>query len=313
MTDAIYVAKLAKTYGRVRAVDEISFSVRAGEVFAFLGPNGAGKSTTVEILEGIRRRTAGDVRVLGFDPWSEGRRLQPRIGVIPQDFHFFPKLTPREAIELYGGLFGVTPRTHELLERVELSDKSDARFDTLSGGQHQKLGLALALVNNPEVCFLDEPTTGLDPRARRSIWELIRSLREEGRTVFLTTHYLEEARLLANRIGIIHQGKIIAMGSPEELIARHGRPERLRVVASPEMAARVEAAVGLPVRVEAGAIEVEMRTKGDALRVLEAMERSGLPWTSFSTVEDTLDDIFLRLVGPMDDAHVEGAPGRGDR
>jgi len=311
MTDAIQVEKLAKSYGSVRAVDEISFSDRAGEVFAFLGPNGAGKSTTVEILEGIRRRTSGDVRVLGFDPWSEGRRLQPRIGVIPQDFHFFPKLTPREAIELYAGLFALPPRTRELLDRVELSDKADAHFDTLSGGQHQKLGLALALVNNPEVCFLDEPTTGLDPRARRSIWELIRSLREEGRTVFLTTHYLEEARLLANRIGIIHQGKIIAMGTPEEMIAHYGRPERLRVVASPEMAERVAAAVGLPVRVEGGAIEIEMRTKGDALRVLQAMEASGLPWTSFSTVEDTLDDVFLRLVGPIDDAPIDGGTARG--
>jgi ABC-2 type transport system ATP-binding protein len=313
MTTAIEVVKLVKTYGDVRAVDAVDFSVRPGEVFAFLGPNGAGKSTTVEILEGIRKRSSGEVRVLGLDPWSEGRRLQPRIGVIPQDFHFFPKLTPREAIELYAGLFGVTARTQELLARVELTDKADAHFDTLSGGQHQKLGLALALVNNPEVCFLDEPTTGLDPRARHSIWSLIRGLREEGRTVFLTTHYLEEARLLANRIGIIHQGHIIALGSPEEMIARYGRPERLRVVAKPEMAARVEAVMGRPVLIEDGTIEVEMRSKGDALKVLQAMEASGLPWTSFSTVEDTLDDVFLRLVGRIDDDQVENGPSRGRR
>jgi ABC-2 type transport system ATP-binding protein len=311
MPDTIVVADLVKAYGSLRAVDGISFSVKPGEVFAFLGANGAGKTTTTEILEGLRRRSSGEVRVLGFDPWTEGRRLQNRIGVIPQDFHFFPKLTPREAIELYAGLFGVKARTRELLARVELSDKADARYDTLSGGQHQKLGLALALINNPEVCFLDEPTTGLDPRARRSIWEVIRGLREEGRTVFLTTHYLEEARLLANRIGIIHQGRIIAHGSPEDIITRYGRPERLRIVGDPAMAPRLEAAVGLPVHLEDGTIEVEMRSKGDALRVLEALEAEKLPWKSFSTVQDTLDDVFLRLVGRLDEGGLQTPSSEG--
>jgi ABC-2 type transport system ATP-binding protein len=313
MADAIEVEDLAKSYGTLRAVDRISFSVKTGEVFAFLGPNGAGKSTTVEILEGLRRRTSGEVRVLGLDPWSEGRRVQPRIGVIPQDFHFFPKLTPREAVELYAGLFGVPARTHELLGRVELADKADAHFDTLSGGQHQKLGLALALVNDPSVCFLDEPTTGLDPRARRSIWQVIRGLRTEGRTVFLTTHYLEEARLLADRIGIIHQGHIIALGGTDEIITRYGRPPRLRIVADAKLAPRIGDAVGLPTQVEDGTIEIAMTSRADALRVLAALERSGLPWKSFSTVEDTLDDVFLRLVGPTDEEEPSGPPPAGGR
>ena len=197
MASAIEVHGLVKRYGSLAAVDGIDFTVGSGAVFAFLGPNGAGKTTTTEILEGLRRRTSGDVRVLGLDPWTEGRPLHRRIGVIPQDFRFFEKITPKEAIEYYRALFHTAVDPGELLAKVELLDKMHARFDTLSGGQKQKLGLALALTNNPEICFLDEPTTGLDPHARRAIWAVIRELKREGRTVFLTTHYLEEAELLA--------------------------------------------------------------------------------------------------------------------
>jgi len=192
VTATIEVTKLVKLYGPLRAVDGVDCEVRAGEVFSFLGPNGAGKTTTVEILEGLRPRTSGEVRVLGLDPWTQIDKLRTRIGVIPQDFHFFPKLTPREAIQLYARLFAVKADPDELLAQVELLDKADEYYDTLSGGQHQKLGVALALVNDPELCFLDEPTTGLYPRARRSLWGVIRRLRREGRTVFLTTHYLDE-------------------------------------------------------------------------------------------------------------------------
>ncbi|MCI4318330.1 MAG: ABC transporter ATP-binding protein, partial [Thermoplasmata archaeon] len=192
---AVEVNDLRKTYGPLSAVDSISFHVAKGEVFAFLGPNGAGKTTTVEILEGLRARTSGDATVLGFDPWRDAAQLHRRIGVIPQEFRFFEKITPREAVQYFAVLFGVKIDPDELLARVVLSDKADALFDTLSGGQKQKLGLALALVNHPEICFLDEPTTGLDPQARRAIWEVIRTLKREGRTVFLTTHYLEEAQL----------------------------------------------------------------------------------------------------------------------
>ncbi|MGC2288478.1 MAG: ABC transporter ATP-binding protein [Thermoplasmata archaeon] len=308
MTATVEVEHLVKTYGNVRAVDGIDFTIQPGEVFAFLGPNGAGKTTTVEILEGIRPSSSGQVRVLGKDPWKSGRELQRKIGVIPQDFHFFPKLKPREAIELYAGLFGVPPRAKELLERVELSDKAEALFENLSGGQKQKLGLALALVNDPQVCFLDEPTTGLDPRARRAIWAVIRSLKAEGRTVFLTTHYLEEAQLLADRIAIINLGHIIAAGTPPDIIKRYGRPERLRIAGDPALADPLRRQLGLPVEVLDGAISVELHAKGDALRILSWVESSGFAYSSFSTAEDTLEDVFIRLVGSSDHSTLDVAP-----
>jgi ABC-2 type transport system ATP-binding protein len=300
MGASVEVSKLTKSYGSLKAVDGIDFEIPSGKVFSFLGPNGAGKTTTVEILEGLRRRTGGEVRVLGLDPWTQMDRLRSRIGVIPQDFHFFPKLTPREAIRLYAGLFRIRVDVEELLARVELSDKADDYYDTLSGGQHQKVGVALALVNDPELCFLDEPTTGLDPRARRSIWDVIRSLRKEGRTIFLTTHYLDEAQQLSDQIAIINLGRIIARGAPDEIISRFGQPERLRVVGDPRLADRL-AALGFTVAREAGALEVELRSKSEAVRVLETVANSGLPWEGFSTRTDTLEDVFIRLVGRLED------------
>jgi len=309
MVDAIEVSHLVKRYGELAAVNDVSFSVRAGTVFSFLGPNGAGKTTTTEILEGLRRSTSGEVRALGLDPWTDATELHRRIGVIPQDFRFFEKITPREAVRYYGELFGTAPDPDRLLERVQLADKAGSRFDTLSGGQKQKLGLALALTNNPEVCFLDEPTTGLDPTARRAIWEVIRTLKSEGRTVFLTTHYLEEAELLADSVAIIHHGRIIAAGTPAEIIATHGRPEHLRFQAAPALADYLRPKLGLRVTAADGRVDVELSSKADALRVLAAVEASGLPWASFSTAQDTLEDVFVRLVGQMDEGTLksEGA------
>ena len=309
MPNAIEISKLVKLYGSVRAVDGIDCQIRSGEVFSFLGPNGAGKTTTVEILEGLRPRSSGEVRVLGLDPWTQLDDLRRRIGVIPQDFHFFPKLTPREAVRLYANLFDVTTDADELLAQVELTDKADAHYDTLSGGQHQKLGVALALVNDPALCFLDEPTTGLDPRARRSIWDVIRRLRKDGRTVFLTTHYLDEAQKLSDRIAIINRGHIIAWGSPDEIISRYGRPERLRIVGEAKLAERLEA-MGLRVARDGDAVEVELGAKADALRILETVAASGLQWTGFSTRADTLEDVFIQLVGRLEDGSLPtaGAP-----
>jgi ABC-2 type transport system ATP-binding protein len=307
MNERVVVSHLVKTYGTLRAVDGIDFSLYAGEVFSFLGPNGAGKTTTVEILEGLRPRTSGEVQVLGLDPWADAGNLKTRIGVIPQDFHFFPKLTPREAVNLYAGLFGRKVDADDLLARVELTDKAEDYFDTLSGGQHQKLGVALALVNDPEICFLDEPTTGLDPRARRSIWDLIRTLRREGRTVFLTTHYLEEAQQLSDRIAIINFGHIIAAGAPDEIIAKYGRQARVRVTGDAALAKPV-AALGLPVEHVNGGIEVEVKTPAEVLRVLQALEASGLVWRSFSTISDTLEDVFIRLVGRLEDGVLPTPP-----
>jgi ABC-2 type transport system ATP-binding protein len=309
MASAIEVRGLAKRYGSLYAVDHIGFSVEAGTVYAFLGPNGAGKTTTTEILEGLRRCTEGEVRVLGLDPWKQGYALHQRIGVIPQDFRFFDKITPVEGILYYGSLFGTHPDPEVLLGRVDLQDKANSRFDTLSGGQKQKLGLALALTNNPEVCFLDEPTTGLDPQARRSIWEVIRTLKREGRTVFLTTHYLEEAELLADQVGIIHHGKIIASGTPEEIIQAHGRAQRLVFTAPPALADHLRATLDVVAETHDGRVEVSLSSPRDAARILSAVDASGIPWEGFVTRSDTLEDVFVRLVGPMDEGALKpGVP-----
>ena len=227
---AIEVADLYKSYGALRAVDGVSFSVEEGEIFSLLGPNGAGKTTTVEILEGLRQKDTGDVKVMNMDPWKGGYELHKKIGVIPQGFRFFDKSTPVEAVTYYAALFNVPADPEKILAEVILTESKKVLFENLSGGQKQQRGLALALVNNPQLLFLDEPTTGLDPQARRAMWDVIRSLKKQGRTILLTTHYLEEAELLADKVAIMTKGKIIAAGSPEELINTYGSPRRMVAV-----------------------------------------------------------------------------------
>ncbi len=307
MPRAVEVRGLVKEYGALRAVNGIDFDVEAGSVFAFLGPNGAGKTTTVEVLEGLRRATAGSVSVLGLDPWSQGSELHRRIGVIPQEFRFFEKITPGEAVAYYAALFDRPTLVDAVLERVVLLDKKNDRFENLSGGQKQKLGLALALVSEPELLFLDEPTTGLDPHARRSIWEVIRALRREGRTIFLTTHYLEEAQLLADRVAIIDHGRILTSGTADSIIAEFGRPDRLRLDGPPELAEALRRTTGRPVRYDRGRVEVEVGGREEFVRLLSAAEASGLPWSNVTTVRDSLEDVFVRLVGSMDEGEVRAA------
>jgi ABC-2 type transport system ATP-binding protein len=216
---AIVVENLTKRYGDLLAVNGVSFTVKKGEVFAFLGPNGAGKSTTVEIIETIRMPTSGKVSVLGMDVTKKKLDVVRRIGVLPQGFSSFDRLTVRESIQYYSRLFGgKTTDVDGLIELANLKDKSREQFKNLSGGLKQRLGIVIALVNDPEIVFLDEPTTGLDPRARREVWEVLLDLKKKGKTVFLTTHYMEEAELLADTVAIISKGKIIAIGSPDELI-----------------------------------------------------------------------------------------------
>jgi ABC-2 type transport system ATP-binding protein len=222
MGASIEVSSLKKAYGSLQAVDRISFSVTEGQVFSLLGPNGAGKTTTIEILEGLRERDEGDVKVLGYDPWKQGYELHKKIGVIPQGFKFVDYATPKEAINYYGALFGVKVDADAILKRVILEDSANVYFSKLSGGQKQKVGLALALVNDPQLVFLDEPTTGLDPQARRAVWDVIRNLKSEHRSVLLTTHYLDEAEELADEVAIMNHGKVIAAGTPAEIIAQHG-------------------------------------------------------------------------------------------
>ncbi len=251
---AIEVTSLKKHYGQLNAVDNISFSVDQCEIFSLLGPNGAGKTTTVEILEGLRQRDSGEVKVLGMDPWKDGYTLHKRIGVIPQGFRFFDKVTPLEAVKYYADLFDVKVDPEGIIKELTLEDSKNVIFENLSGGQKQKVGLSLALVNSPELLFLDEPTTGLDPQARRTMWDVIRSLKRQGRSILLTTHYLEEAQLLADKVAIMNKGKIIAAGSPEELINRYGSGKR-QVMVSDTLEDVFVKLVGAPIEEEGSVVK----------------------------------------------------------
>ena len=219
MSGAIVVRGLTKSYDGVEALRGVSFEVEEGEVFGLLGPNGAGKTTTVEILEGYRRRDGGEVSVLGYDPADAPRALRERIGVVLQQSELNPLLTVREVHRMFAGYYARPRDVDEVVELVGLAEKRDARVKTLSGGQQRRLDLGVALVGDPDLVFLDEPTTGFDPSARRSAWETIRSLRELGKTILLTTHYLDEAQRLSDRVAVIREGRIVALGTPGELIA----------------------------------------------------------------------------------------------
>jgi ABC-2 type transport system ATP-binding protein len=218
--NAVEVKGLRKSYDGVEAVRGIDFELRAGEVFGLLGPNGAGKTTTVEILAGYRKRSAGEVSVLGTDPEQADRAWRGRIGVVPQSGELFPNLTVLEHLDLFAGYYDEPRPPQEVLELVGLREKAGAKTRTLSGGQRRRLDLGVALVGNPELLFLDEPTTGFDPSARRAAWETIRSLRALGKTILLTTHYIEEAHRLADRVAVLRRGEIVASGTPADLIAR---------------------------------------------------------------------------------------------
>ena len=294
----IEVSSLKKNYGSLKAVDGISFTVNEGQVFGLLGPNGAGKTTTIEILEGLRERDGGDVKVLGLDPWKSGYELHKRIGVIPQEFTFLEKITPREAIIYYADLFNIKVDPDEILKEVLLTDSAKTHFDSLSGGQKQKTGLALSLVNSPELLFLDEPTTGLDPNARRAIWDVIRQLKSKGKTIILTTHYLDEAQVLADQVAIMDHGKIVAMGTSDEIIAQHGSGERLEIRGPPELAKYIKANTDLHVDYDKarGAVSIQLKQKMDALAALAAAEQSKMDWGDIQTRRDSLDDVFVKLV-----------------
>jgi ABC-2 type transport system ATP-binding protein len=214
---AISVRGLRKSYGGIEAVRGISFEVAVGEVFGLLGPNGAGKTTTVEVLEGYRRRDGGEVEVLGFDPGRAETAFRERIGIVLQSSHSWPNLTVREMHRVFAGYYRQPRDIDEVVELVGLGEKRDARVKSLSGGQKRRLDLGIALVGDPDLVFLDEPTTGFDPAARRNAWELVRSLRRLGKTVLLTTHYLDEAQQLADRVAVLRAGEIVSMGRPAEL------------------------------------------------------------------------------------------------
>ena len=304
---AIVVDGLLKNYGQLRAVDGVSFTVEKGEVFSLLGPNGAGKTTTIEILEGLRQQDGGTTKVLDLDPWNKGYDLHKRIGVIPQGFKFLDYPTPREAIAYYGALFGKRVDPEEMLRRVILEDAANTWFQNLSGGQKQKLGMALSLVNDPEVIFLDEPTTGLDPQARRAVWEVIRKLKNEGRTVMLTTHYLEEAEELADRVAIMNHGRIAAMGTTEQIESRYGSGQKMIVKAKDDLLKFLQENTRLNAEKGAnGTVVISLRDKDDAMVALGSIEESGAEWGDLMVRRDSLEDVFLRLVGREGRSEKEG-------
>ena len=278
-TPVISVSHLAKAYGSTRAVDDVSLEVFEGEIFGLIGPNGAGKTTTMECVHGLRKADSGTIAVLGLDPRRDGSALRRRIGVQHQEAQLQKRIKVWEAIDLWSSLYGKVVDAEELLGPLGLEGKRDAWFMTLSGGQKQRLFIALALIPDPEVVFLDELTTGLDPQARRAIWKLITGIQEHGKTVFLTTHLMEEAERLCDRVGIIEHGRLIEVGTPAELVARHC-PERSVVYTSEGTTHRLSG-------------------EGDRFvtDVIREIARVGIQVEGFRTEMPTLEDVFLKLTG----------------
>ena len=296
----IRVTGLRKHYGETRAVDGVSFEVPAGTVFGLLGPNGAGKTTTVEVLEGLRTPDAGEVCVLGVDAVQHPDDLKPRIGVSLQTAALYPKLTVVEVLDLFRGFYPRGRSSDELIGLMDLDEKRSTRTQDLSGGQRQRLSVALALVNDPELIFLDEPTTGMDPAARRALWDVILGLKAQGRTILLTTHYMEEAEILCDRLAIMDHGHILEEGTVNELISRRFKERAVRFDRIDGLSdERLAAMTGVSsVKHENGEVLLYTRdvpgTIGD---VLDASEALGVEPANLGVRRATLEDVFLDLTG----------------
>jgi ABC-2 type transport system ATP-binding protein len=299
MTPVISISHLGKRYGSTMAVDDVSFDVFEGEIFGLIGPNGAGKTTTMECVEGVRKADAGRTTVLGLDPARDARALQKRIGIQLQQAQLQKRIRVSEAVDLWASLYPRTVDGRALIAQLGLTEKLNASFMSLSGGQKQRLFIALALINDPEVVFLDELTTGLDPQARRAIWDLVNGIRSRGKTVFLTTHLMEEAERLCDRVAIIEHGRLIAMGAPADLVREHC-PERGVVFSSDREGLVVEleriAGAG-SVRVEGGTYTVQGRGDDFVTAVIRFIAARELTVRDFRTVFPTLEDVFLKLTG----------------
>ncbi|MGD9711771.1 MAG: ABC transporter ATP-binding protein [Thermomicrobiales bacterium] len=295
---------LRKVYGNLPAVDGVDLDVQAGEIFGILGPNGAGKTTTLEMIEGLRQPDAGSIVVAGFDGATQGDHIRSIIGVQLQTTALFDFLTAGELIRLFGDLYGTndaTARVDTLLHQVGLQDKRDAQVKEMSGGQQQRLSIALALVNNPVVAFLDEPTTGLDPGARRELWQTVRDIRERGTTVVLTTHYMEEAEILCDRVAIMDRGTIIALNTPRELIRQLDANATISAMVDGAVP-QSEALAALPgvvsVTVAEHAIDLGTRdVQRSLVALLDLANRSDIALNDLRTSQPTLEDVFLALTG----------------
>ncbi|HXE80403.1 MAG TPA: ABC transporter ATP-binding protein [Vicinamibacterales bacterium] len=295
----IEVSNIRKAYGRTVAVDEVSFEVRAGEIFGLIGPNGAGKTTTMECVEGLRTPDRGTIRVLGLDPARDLYRLRQRIGIQLQEAQLQKRIKVWEAVDLWASLYDRAVDGARLLSQLGLADKRNAWFMTLSGGQKQRLSIALALINDPEVVFLDELTTGLDPQARRAIWDLVRGIRERGKTVFLTTHLMEEAERLCDRVAIIEHGRVIDVDTPAALVRRHC-PDRTVILATdaPDAERHLRSLPRIAA-VERHGRYITVRGSSDDLvtSVIHCLSEHGIRVDDFRTETPTLEDVFLTLTG----------------
>ena len=299
METAIVVEGLRKVYGEVVAVDGISFEVRRGEIFGMVGPNGAGKTTTIECIEGLRRPDGGTVTTLGLDPQRDGYELRERIGVQLQESALPNRIKVWEAVDMFASFYRRSVDWKPLLERLGLAEKRNTDFAKLSGGQKQRLFIALALINDPELVFLDELTTGLDPQARRAMWQLVFDIREQGKTVFLTTHFMEEAERLCDRVAIVDDGRIVALDSPEKLVRSLGAEKRVLFTVERAFDEAALRAVPGVTKVERNGERVTVYGTGDRLvgGVVNALETGGVPFRDLRTEQPTLEDVFLALTG----------------
>ena len=299
MASIIEVNELYKTYGSVKAVDGISFAVLEGEIFGMVGPNGAGKTTTIECIEGLRLPDTGIVKVLGMNPGTERQTIAKQIGVQLQESALPPRLRVGEALALFAAFYENHADAEQLLDTLGLTEKQSAAFNKLSGGQKQRLFIALALINNPKVIFFDELTTGLDPQARRSMWDLVRRIRDQGCTVFLTTHFMEEAERLCDRVLIIDRGQIVALDTPEALIRSLGAENRLVFTLPEGQTAPALADLPQVQRVEQSGERMIVYGHGErfAGSVIDALEDAGVQFLDLRTEQPNLEDVFLTLTG----------------
>jgi len=301
MDTMVKVSNLVKRYGNLIAVDNVSLAIEKGEIFGLLGPNGAGKTTLVEMIEGLRKPDGGSIEICGIDGLKEPAKIKEIIGVQLQSTTLYDKIRVKEAIDLFGAYYRRSISSEDILKEVSLVEKRNSYVGTLSGGLKQRLALALALVNDPKVLFLDEPTTGLDPQARRNVWDIIENMKRRGKTIILTTHYMEEAEQLCHRVGIMDQGKIIAMDSPKNLIVNSGLESTVEFHSMPQESDKIlQILAGIGKIIRQDNDRFVLYTK-EAPRVLQEITRvcgeSGINLKNLTVREATLEDVFLSLTG----------------
>ena len=298
MHEVIWVEGLHKTYGAVKAVDGVDLIVEEGEIFGMVGPNGAGKTTTIECIEGLRKPDAGSIRVLGLDPQTQSTTLYEQIGMQLQGSSLYPHIKVGEAVELFSSFYSHPAPKAELLERLGLSEKENVYFSKLSGGQKQRLFICLALINKPQLVFFDELTTGLDPQARRATWDLVRGVREQGHTVFLTTHFMDEAENLCDRVAVMDHGKIVALGKPSDLIEQYAHETRIRLPQSLKKETDWLSAIRGVNSVEVSEDFTLINFNNENIvELLQLLDQHGISLKGLHIQQSSLEDVFLSLTG----------------